>query len=137
MPRASRGQCRGQCPTIAFSCSSAQTSRGLLVGKHGNIRKSGNSFHPRARDPSDRRKKKTQVGSDLVVPKPFVLHGSEEKPHVNVVAKPERKRNIPSRPEIANIMGKERAIEVFRGVYSKPSAKGDSECSVTGEIGKK
>src|SRR5450631_239654 len=81
-------------------------------------------------------KKKPQVGSDLVVLEPFILHRSEEKSHVDVVAKPERKRDIPSRPEIANIVGKERAIEVFRGLHSKQSAEGDSECSVTGEIEK-
>ena len=81
-------------------------------------------------------KKKPQVRSDLVVLKPFVLHRGEEKSHVNVVAKPERKRDIPSRPEIANVVGKERAIEIFRGVHSKQSTEGDRECRVTGEIKK-
>ena len=81
-------------------------------------------------------KKKPQVESDLVVLKPFVLHCNDQKSHVNVVAKPERKRDIPSGPEIANVVGKERAIEIFRGVHSKQSAEGGREGRVTREIEK-
>ena len=51
-----------------------------------------------------KRKKKTKIRPCLIVFEPFTLHRGEKKSHVNVIAKPERKSDVPAIPEIANIM---------------------------------
>ena len=82
------------------------------------------------------REKKTQVGLDLIIFEPLSLYCGEEKSHVNVVTKPERKRDVPAVPEIANIVRQKRAIEVLRRADSTESAKPDGERTVTGKVKK-
>ena len=81
-------------------------------------------------------KKESQIGSDLIILEPFSLHRGEKKSHVNVIAEPERKRDVPPVPEIANIVGQKRAIEIFRRANSKQSAESDGERAVTGKVKK-
>src|SRR6476469_10707623 len=80
------------------------------------------------------RKKKSQVRSFLVVLEPFPLHGSEEKSHVNVVAKPERKSDMPSVPEISNIVGQERTVKIFRCPHAEEAAEANRERAITRKI---
>src|SRR5438552_11640098 len=67
-------------------------------------------------------------------PKPFAARSGKQEPHVDVIAKPKRKRDVPAVPEIANVSRKERLAEVFRSMYPKEITKADSKSAVPGEI---
>ena len=53
-----------------------------------------------------------------------------------MVAKPERKSDVPPIPEVANIVRQERAIEVFRCADSKQAAEPDRKRAVAGKVKK-
>ena len=80
--------------------------------------------------------KKANIGSELIVLEPLAFHRGEEKPHVDVVAKPERESDVPAIPKVTDIVRQERAIEIFWGANSKQAAERDRERGVTGKIKK-
>ena len=65
---------------------------------------------------------------------PFAARSGEQETHVNVVAKPERKRDMPAIPEIANVSGEEGPVEVFRSVNAKQITDADGKSAISGEI---
>src|SRR5205823_752388 len=68
--------------------------------------------------------------------KPFAARGRKQEAHVNVVAKPKRKRDVPAVPEIADVSGEKRPVEIFRRMDAKEIAERDGKCAVAGEIEK-
>src|SRR5207249_8582664 len=73
--------------------------------------------------------------SDLVhTPKPFAARGRKQEPHVDVIAKPKRKRDVPAVPKITDISGEERLAKVFRSVDPKEITKADSKSAIPGKI---
>src|SRR5882762_585154 len=67
-------------------------------------------------------------------PEPFAARSGEEETHVNVIAKPEGKSDMPAIPEIANVSREERPVKVFRSVDAKQITNADRESAISGEI---
>src|SRR5437773_2650685 len=59
--------------------------------------------------------------------KPFAARGRKQEAHVNVVAKPKRKRDVPAVPEIADVSGEKRPVEIFRRMDAKEKAERDGK----------
>src|SRR5206468_10798308 len=67
-------------------------------------------------------------------PEPFAARSGKQEPHINVIAKPKRKGDVPAVPKITNISGEERLVEILRSVNPKEITKTDSKSAVPGEI---
>src|SRR4029077_1199871 len=65
---------------------------------------------------------------------PFAAPSGEQEAHVNVIAKPEGKGDMPAIPEITNISRKERPVKVFRSVDAKQITDADGKSAVSGEV---
>src|SRR4029077_11441398 len=65
---------------------------------------------------------------------PFAAPSGEQETHVNVIAKPEGKGDMPAIPEITNVSRKERPVKVFRSVDAKQITDADGKSAVSGEI---
>src|SRR5215469_11451160 len=72
----------------------------------------------------------------MPISNPVTAHRRREKTHVNVIAEPKRKCDVPTVPKIADISSQERPIEVFRRMNAKKIAKRDGEGAVPCEIEK-
>src|SRR6476661_9814249 len=67
---------------------------------------------------------------------PFAARSGEQEAHINVIAKPEGKGDMPAIPEITNVSRKERPIKVFRSVDTKQITDADGKSAIAGEIEK-
>src|SRR5438093_871905 len=74
--------------------------------------------------------------SGLLMCKPFAAHGRIEEAHVNVIAEPKRKRDVPAIPEIADIPGEKGTIEVFRSMDTEKITESNGKSAVAGKIKK-
>ena len=67
---------------------------------------------------------------------PFASRSGEQESHVNVVAKPERKRDMPAVPKIPDISREKWSIKIFGSVNAEEIADRDGESAVSSEIKK-
>src|SRR5262249_45166239 len=67
-------------------------------------------------------------------PEPFAARSGEQETHVNMIAKPERKGDVPAVPEIADVSREKWPIEILRGVNAEEIADTDGESAVSGEV---
>ena len=58
----------------------------------------------------------------------------EQEPHVDVIAKPEGQADVPAVPEVADVPGEERLVEVLGRADPEQAAEPDGERAVAGEI---
>ncbi len=65
---------------------------------------------------------------------PFAARSGEQEAHVDVIAKPEGKGDMPAVPEIADVPREERPVKVFRSVDAKQITNADGESAVSREI---
>ena len=65
---------------------------------------------------------------------PFASRSGKQKTHVNVIAKPERKGDMPAVPKITNISGEKWTIEIFGSVNAEEITDSDGESAVSSEI---
>src|SRR4030095_863809 len=68
--------------------------------------------------------------------KPFAAHGGKQEAHVNVIAKPKRKRDVPAVPKITDVSREKRSVEVFRCVDAKEITESNGKGAVAGKIKK-
>lgn len=63
-----------------------------------------------------------------------MLHAEEDQPHENVITEPKRQSHVPTVPEVLDVFGFERLIEVHRCLDAHQITDADSEQAVTSEI---
>src|SRR6266480_5290996 len=67
-------------------------------------------------------------------PEPFAARSGKQEPHVDVIAKPKRKGDMPAVPKITDISGEEWLAEVFGSVDPKEITNTNGKGAVSGEI---
>src|SRR5439155_20508133 len=67
---------------------------------------------------------------------PFAARSRKQESHVNVVAKPERKRDMPAVPKITDISREKWSTKIFGCVNAEEIADSDGESAVSSEVEK-